>query len=95
MNGHPRPSYWGNLGDISKALKSFFSPREKKAKAIILQLPSILPACLWGGRNPGRGVGKALGKMTPAGMHWNGWCPGDMGGTIRFKYIEKRRVKSK
>ena len=32
--------------------------------------------------------------MTPAGMYWNGWCPGDMGGTIRFA-VEKRRVKSK
>ena len=30
----------------------------------------------------------------PAGIYWNGWCPGDMGGTTRFA-IEKRRVKSK
>lgn len=79
----PETVLLGKSGRHIKGIsKSSFYPREKKAKAIILQLPAILPASgEWG--SPGvRGVERLLRKMIPAGMYWNGWCPGDMGGTL-------------
>lgn len=55
----PKTVLLGKSGRHIKGIsKSFFSPREKKAKAIILQLPSILPTSGEEG-NPGGGeVGK-------------------------------------
>ena len=61
----PETVLLGKSGRHIKGIsKSSFSPREKKAKAIILQLPSILPASgEWG--SPGvRGAERLLRKMT-------------------------------
>ena len=61
----PKTVLLGKSGRHIKGIsKSFFSPREKKAKAIILQLPSILPASGEEG-NPGGGE---VGKGTEEGI---------------------------
>ena len=78
----PKTVLLGKSGRHIKGIsKSSFSPREKKAKAIILQLPSF---CLPLGRrgDPGEGAwGKALGEddacrdilewLVPRGHGWN------------------------
>ena len=95
MNGHLRPSCWGNLGDISKASQNNPSLPERRELRPLSSNSHPFCLSLGSGGAPGSGGGKALEEddscrpvlewLVPREHGWN---------TMRFA-IEKRRVKSK